>query len=75
MRLGLFSIQHVRRPDELGTLEITVTPRGSLTPERAAQWAELGVDRLVVRPRPTAGVADIERVIDESAEAVAAVRT
>jgi hypothetical protein len=52
-----------------------VTPRGSLTPERAAQWAELGVDRLVVRPRPTAGVADIERVIDESAEAVAAVRT
>jgi probable F420-dependent oxidoreductase len=40
----------VERPPELGELEITVTPRGRLTRERAAQWAELGVDRLVVYP-------------------------
>jgi probable F420-dependent oxidoreductase len=36
------------RPAELGELEISVTPpRGSLTPESAAAFAELGVHRLV----------------------------
>ena len=42
----------VDRPDVLGTLEITVTPRGRLTAETAAGFAELGVDRLVVIPNP-----------------------
>jgi len=37
----------VARPSELGELEISVTPRGRLTPERAAAFAELGVHRLV----------------------------
>ena len=42
----------VDRPDELGDLEITVTPRGRLTAESAAAFAEFGVDRLVVIPNP-----------------------
>jgi probable F420-dependent oxidoreductase len=37
----------VERPDQLGRLEISVTPRGRMTPELAGQFAELGVDRLV----------------------------
>jgi alkanesulfonate monooxygenase SsuD/methylene tetrahydromethanopterin reductase-like flavin-dependent oxidoreductase (luciferase family) len=43
----------VQRPAELGELEISVTPRGRITPERAAAFAELGVHRLVPLPRPT----------------------
>ncbi len=43
----------VERPAELGPLEITVTPRVRLTPEVAATFAELGVDRLVPFPPPT----------------------
>jgi probable F420-dependent oxidoreductase len=37
----------VERPDHLGRLEISVTPRGRMTAELAGQFAELGVDRLV----------------------------
>jgi probable F420-dependent oxidoreductase len=48
----------VTRPSELGSLEISVTPRGRLTPERAEAFAELGVDRLVVSPRSAADPAD-----------------
>jgi len=46
--------ERVERPTDLGELEITVTPRGRLTPERAVAFAELGVDRLVPVPPPTA---------------------
>jgi probable F420-dependent oxidoreductase len=44
----------VDRPAELGELEITVTPRGRLTAETAARFAELGVHRLVPVARPEA---------------------
>ncbi len=37
----------VERPDHLGRLEISVTPRGRMTPALAGQFAELGIDRLV----------------------------
>jgi probable F420-dependent oxidoreductase len=59
----------VQRPAALGELEITVTPRGRLTPERAAAFAQLGVDRLVpvIPPQPD-GVAS---TIELSLEAVA----
>jgi probable F420-dependent oxidoreductase len=43
----------VDRSAGLGELEISVTPRGHLTPERASDYAELGVDRLVVLASPT----------------------
>jgi probable F420-dependent oxidoreductase len=42
----------VDRPSDLGELEITITPRGRMTPEKAAAYAELGVHRLVPLPRP-----------------------
>jgi probable F420-dependent oxidoreductase len=43
----------VGRPETLGDLEISVTPRGRITAERAAAFAELGVHRLVVLAPPT----------------------
>lgn len=60
----------VDRPAALGELEITVTPRGRLTPERAAAFAELGVDRLVVYP--VGGSPDeVIAAVDASVAAVA----
>jgi probable F420-dependent oxidoreductase len=44
----------VGRPADLGELEISVTPRGRMTPERAAEFAATGVDRLVVLAPPDA---------------------
>jgi probable F420-dependent oxidoreductase len=43
----------VERPASLGELEISVTPRGRLTPERAEAFAEVGVHRLVALAPPT----------------------
>ena len=60
----------VERPPTLGELEITVTPRGQLTRDRAAAFAEAGVDRLVVYPRDV-GVDGIGPAIDAAVEAVA----
>jgi probable F420-dependent oxidoreductase len=39
------------RPAGLDALEITVTPRGRMTPALVDEYAELGVHRLVVTPR------------------------
>ena len=58
----------VERPPELGELEITVTPRGRLTRDTAAAFADLGVDRLVVMPPPAAD--DVLPIIAAAAEAV-----
>jgi probable F420-dependent oxidoreductase len=43
----------IERPAELGELEISVTPRGRVTAERAAAFADVGVHRLVPLPPPT----------------------
>jgi probable F420-dependent oxidoreductase len=59
------------RPAHLGELEVTVTPRGRLTAEKAAAFAELGVHRLVVYPPPTPE--GITATIDASLEAVGGV--
>jgi probable F420-dependent oxidoreductase len=59
----------VERPRELGPLEITVTPRGRLTPETASAFADLGVHRLVPFPPPT--VHGVIATIDASLAAVA----
>ena len=61
--------EQVERPAELGELEITVTPRGRLTPETAAAFAELGVHRLVVIPNPKDD--DVRPSIDAALAAVA----
>jgi probable F420-dependent oxidoreductase len=42
------------RPAGLGPLEITVTPVDGLDPTIVEQYAELGVDRLVLLPKPDA---------------------
>ena len=44
--------RHVPRPDGSGPLEISVTPRGRMTPGLAAEFAEAGVDRLVLLAPP-----------------------
>jgi len=61
--------QRVERPAELGELEITVTPRGRLTPETAAKFAGLGVHRLVVIPPPSDETVDA--TIESATAAVA----
>ena len=45
----------VQRPDGLGGLEISVTPRGEVTRELAERFAEAGVHRLVVLIQPGDG--------------------
>lgn len=60
--------EEVERPEELGELEISVTPRGRLTPETVAAFAELGVDRLVIIPNPKDD--DVRPSIDAAVEAV-----
>ena len=62
--------EQVDRPAELGTLEITVTPRGRLTAETAGAFAELGVDRLVVIPDPRSD--DVRPSIEAAVTAMAA---
>jgi probable F420-dependent oxidoreductase len=60
----------VPRPAALATLEISVTPRGRLTPERVAAFAGLGVHRLVVMPRPDAGPDAVLATIAAARDAV-----
>lgn len=43
----------VERPAALGELEISVTPRGRISPELVAAYAECGVHRLVLLAPPT----------------------
>jgi probable F420-dependent oxidoreductase len=59
----------VERPAELGDLEISVTPHGRMTPERAAEFAAAGVHRLVVLAPPDADGAI--RAIESAASATA----
>jgi probable F420-dependent oxidoreductase len=58
----------IERPPELGSLEISVTPRGRLTPERVAAFAEAGVDRLVVLGSASD---DVAATVEAAAAAVA----
>jgi probable F420-dependent oxidoreductase len=58
----------VDRPAALGDLELTITPRGRLTVETAAAFAELGVDRLVIIPNPKDD--DVRPSIDAALAAV-----
>ena len=59
----------VERRPSFSELEITVTPRGRLTHDQAAAFAELGVDRLVVYPRG-ASREGVAAAIDEAVKAV-----
>lgn len=52
------------RPAELGQLEISVTPRGRITRELAAQFAALGVHRLILLPPPKANERELLEFIE-----------
>jgi probable F420-dependent oxidoreductase len=58
----------VERPADLGELEISVTPHGTLTPALAAEFADVGVHRLVPLAEPDGPA----RTIDAAAAAIAA---
>ena len=59
----------VSRPGGSGPLEISVTPRGRLTPALAAEFAEAGVDRLVLLAPPAAD--GVGRTIETGLAAIA----
>ena len=46
--------KEIDRPAELGPLELTIIPAGPFDRSIADQYAELGVDRVIVLPRPDA---------------------
>jgi hypothetical protein len=50
------------RPSHLGPLELNVTPRGALDRGTVERYAELGVDRLVLLPRPDVGPGERHRL-------------
>ena len=51
------------RPEELGTLEINVTPPGPVDGELAARYAAAGVERLILRPPADADAQGLERFV------------
>ncbi|MDQ3739176.1 MAG: TIGR03619 family F420-dependent LLM class oxidoreductase [Actinomycetota bacterium] len=61
----------VERPNGLGELEISVTPRGRFTAEAVAAFADLGVHRLVPMPRPNADATEVAAIIEHAATVVA----
>ena len=60
------------RPAELGRLEISVTPPGYDLPDKAMvdAYAAAGVDRLILRPRPEMGAAELTRFAAEAGRAL-----
>ena len=46
--------KQIERSAELGPLELTIIPAGPFERATADQYAELGVDRVIVLPRPDA---------------------
>jgi alkanesulfonate monooxygenase SsuD/methylene tetrahydromethanopterin reductase-like flavin-dependent oxidoreductase (luciferase family) len=62
----------VKRPPELGPLEISVTPPGYDVPDRATieAYAAAGVHRLILRPPPTLDASALERFATETGRAL-----
>jgi probable F420-dependent oxidoreductase len=62
----------VSRPAELGTLEISITPPGYDVPDAATvkAYAEAGVDRLILRPRPDMDAPALERFAADTGRAL-----
>jgi probable F420-dependent oxidoreductase len=55
-----------QRPAELGTLEISVTPPpGTITLERARQYTDLGVDRLIIWPPDGTSAKDLRALVSQ----------
>lgn len=60
--------ERYERPAALGDLEISVTPRGPVTPEDAKRYATLGVDRLILRQPTDGDAAACERYVSQVGE-------
>jgi len=60
--------QKSERPAALGKLEISITPPGFDIPDKALQdaYAGVGVDRLILRPRPEMDASALERFAAET---------
>jgi probable F420-dependent oxidoreductase len=59
------------RPEQLGPLEITVTPKGRLTPELIGRFRQAGVHRLVLCPPDGLTVAGLEDYLRAQADLLA----
>jgi probable F420-dependent oxidoreductase len=60
--------QRYRRPADLGTLEISITPPSyDIDPATVEGYAALGVERLVLRPQPTLDAAGLEQFVATTA--------
>jgi probable F420-dependent oxidoreductase len=58
--------ERYQRPAELGELEISITPRGVVDPTTVAQYAALGVHRLILLPRGARDGDAVERFVAET---------
>jgi probable F420-dependent oxidoreductase len=58
------ALKRYNRPQELGKLEISITPPpGPITLERARQYADLGVDRLIIWPTDGTSATDLRALV------------
>lgn len=65
------ALKRYDRPQELGALEISLTPPpGMITLENARRYAELGVDRLIALPSGRLSAADLKDYVSRIGEAV-----
>jgi probable F420-dependent oxidoreductase len=62
--------EQYERPASLGALEISVTPRNSVTLDDAQRYAALGVHRLILRPPADGDAATVERFVHTVGERI-----
>jgi probable F420-dependent oxidoreductase len=62
------AMERYARPPELGDLEISVTPRGTLDTEAVERFAALGVYRLILQPQYRLDAAGVEAFVTSTAE-------
>lgn len=60
----------VERPAALGPLDISITPVDLVDAATVDAYAEIGVDRLIVYPRPADDAAQVEQFLHDQAEVV-----
>jgi probable F420-dependent oxidoreductase len=65
------ALKSYHRPQALGKLEISVTPpSGTITLERARQYADLGVDRLIIWPPDGIGAGELGTLVSHLGDTV-----
>jgi probable F420-dependent oxidoreductase len=65
------ALKRYNRPQELGKLEISITPPpGPITLQRAKQYADLGVDRLIIWPTDGTSAADLRALVSQLGDTV-----